>query len=36
MSKKFSVSLTREGSLAVAQCLEIDIASQGETDFEAL
>jgi len=33
--KIFQVSTWREGNLYVAQCLEIDIASQGATPGEA-
>jgi predicted RNase H-like HicB family nuclease len=36
MKKRFSASLTREGPWVVAQCLEIDLASQGESAKEAL
>lgn len=33
---RFTASVTREGKLFVAQCLEVDIASQGETFDEAI
>lgn len=33
---QFQASIWREGELFVAQCLEIDIASQGRTQDEAL
>lgn len=36
MKRTFTASITREGDWFVAQCLEIDIASQGETEEEAL
>jgi len=36
MKRPFSASVWREGSWYVSQCLEIDIASQGETEDEAL
>ena len=36
MVQSFSASLTKEESSYVAQCLEIDIASQGESEVEAL
>ncbi len=36
MSKHFSASLWREDELVVAQCLEVDVASQGGTEEEAL
>ena len=32
----FSASLTAEDGWFVAQCLEVDVASQGETEAEAL
>lgn len=34
--RQFQASTWREGSLWVAQCLEIDIASQGDSPAEAL
>jgi predicted RNase H-like HicB family nuclease len=36
MEQPFTASLTKEDSLYIAQCLEIDIASQGESEAEAL
>ena len=36
MEKVFNVSVWQDDSLFVAQCLEVDLASQGETDGEAL
>ena len=36
MKKDLSASVWQEGKWFVAQCLEIDIASQGETEKEAL
>jgi predicted RNase H-like HicB family nuclease len=36
MKRPFSASIWREGDWYVAQCLEIDIASQGTTEEEAL
>jgi predicted RNase H-like HicB family nuclease len=36
MKRKLTASIVREGDWYVAQCLEIDVASQGETDDEAL
>jgi len=36
MKRPFAASVWREGDWYVAQCLEIDIASQGETEEEAL
>ena len=35
-TKTFTASLTREGAWVVAQCLEVDIASQGETEADAM
>lgn len=32
----FAAKVWREGNWYVAQCLEIDVASQGETEAEAL
>lgn len=34
--RKVTVSLWQEDSLFVAQCLEVDVASQGHTEEEAL
>ncbi|HET8523597.1 MAG TPA: type II toxin-antitoxin system HicB family antitoxin [Thermomicrobiales bacterium] len=36
MKRKFTASLVREGDWFVAQCLEVDVASQGVTPEEAL
>lgn len=36
MKKRFTVSVSNEEGLFVAQCLELDVASQGETEDEAL
>ena len=36
MKKTFCVGTWKEGNLYVAQCLEIDVASQGGTEQEAL
>ena len=36
MKRQFSVSVWREGDWYVAQCLDVDVASQGETEAEAL
>lgn len=36
MKRSFAATVWREGSWYVAQCLEIDIASQGATEEEAL
>ena len=36
MSQIFSAVITKEGEWFVAQCLEMDIASQGETEQVAL
>ena len=36
MKRTFTASITREGDWFVAQCLEVDVASQGETEEEAL
>jgi predicted RNase H-like HicB family nuclease len=33
---RYTASVTREGRLYVAQCLELDVASQGSTEDEAL
>ena len=35
MKRKFTASICREGSWYVAQCLEVDVASQGYTEQEA-
>lgn len=36
MKQTFTASISQEGEWFVAQCLEIDIASQGETEEQAL
>ena len=36
MRKKFSASIWREGDWFVAQCLDVDVASQGHSEDEAL
>jgi predicted RNase H-like HicB family nuclease len=36
MKRPFSATVSREGDWYVAQCLDVDIASQGETEEEAL
>ena len=36
MKQLFSASIWHEGQWVVAQCLEIDVASQGKTEAEAL
>ena len=36
MTQVFTASLWQEGDWFVAQCLEVDVASQGETEEEAL
>lgn len=36
MKQTFTARVFREGSWFVAQCLEIEIASQGETEIDAL
>ncbi len=36
MKRRFSASVWREGVWYVAQCLDVDVASQGETEEEAL
>lgn len=36
MKRQFNASIIGEGDLFVAQCLEVDIASQGATPEEAL
>ena len=36
MKQRFTASISREGEWYVAQCLEVDVASQGETEDEAL
>jgi predicted RNase H-like HicB family nuclease len=36
MKRSFAASVWREGDGYVSQCLEVDVASQGETEEEAL
>lgn len=36
MKRPFAASVWQEGDWYVAQCLELDVASQGETEAEAL
>ena len=36
MKRPFAATVWREGDWFVSQCLEIDLASQGETEDEAL
>ena len=36
MKRVFTASLQREDNWFLAQCLEVDVASQGETEEEAL
>jgi predicted RNase H-like HicB family nuclease len=36
MKRPFSATVWREGQWYVSQCLELDVASQGETEDEAL
>jgi predicted RNase H-like HicB family nuclease len=36
MKRRFTASITQEGEWYVAQCLEVDVASQGATEDEAL
>ena len=36
MTRRFTAHLWREGDLWVAQYLQVDVASQGETEEEAL
>ncbi|MCS7300970.1 MAG: type II toxin-antitoxin system HicB family antitoxin [Fimbriimonadales bacterium] len=36
MKHRFTASVWQEGDLYVAQCLEVDVASQGATEQEAL
>jgi predicted RNase H-like HicB family nuclease len=34
--RTFRASVWQEGSMFVAQCLDVDVASQGDTEVEAL
>ena len=36
MKRPFAASVWKEGQWYVSQCLEVDVASQGETEEEAL
>jgi predicted RNase H-like HicB family nuclease len=36
MTRSFRASIWQEGEWYVAQCLDVDVASQGETEAEAL
>jgi hypothetical protein len=36
MKQLFGATVWREGNLFVSQCLEVDVASQGEAEEEAL
>jgi predicted RNase H-like HicB family nuclease len=36
MTREFSAVVQREGDLFVAQCLDVDVASQGSSEEEAL
>ncbi len=36
MKREFKASVSREGDWFVAQCLEVDVASQGSTEEQAL
>jgi predicted RNase H-like HicB family nuclease len=36
MKRPFAAAVSREDKWYVAQCLEVDVASQGETEDEAL
>ena len=36
MEQSFTASVWNEGQWFVAQCLEVDVASQGETEEDAL
>jgi predicted RNase H-like HicB family nuclease len=36
MKQTFSATVWREGEWYIAQCLEVDVASQGRTEEEAL
>lgn len=36
MKRAFPAAVWKEGDWFVAQCLEVDVASQGETEAEAL
>lgn len=36
MTRPFAAAVWREGAWCVSQCLEMDVASQGQTEQEAL
>lgn len=36
MKRQFAATVWREGDWYVSQCLELDVASQGQTEEEAL
>ena len=36
MKRSFAASVWQEGNWYIAQCLEVDVASQGESEEEAL
>jgi predicted RNase H-like HicB family nuclease len=36
MKQAFTARISQEGTWFVAQCLEVDVASQGKTETEAL
>ena len=36
VKRSFAATVWREGNWYVSQCLEVDVASQGETEAEAL
>jgi predicted RNase H-like HicB family nuclease len=36
MTRNFTASVWKEGNWFVAQCLDVDVASQGETQDQAL
>ncbi|MDQ6603365.1 MAG: type II toxin-antitoxin system HicB family antitoxin [Chloroflexota bacterium] len=36
MKQMFTASVWREGEWYIAQCLQVDVASQGETEEEAV
>jgi predicted RNase H-like HicB family nuclease len=36
MKRPFAATVVRDGKWYVSQCLEVDVASQGETEEEAL
>lgn len=36
MKQRFSASISQEGEWFIAQCVQVDVASQGKTEDEAL